>query len=84
MGAKTMKVGDIEKVLLPGESPWAEVIEIYPDGSWLGRIINLLLGGQDGFGDHNYSVDDLVVCDKPYLANRGIMVSSVRKRSYEH
>ena len=50
---------------------------------WAGSI-NLLLGSQDGFGDHNYSVDDLVVCDKPYLANRGIMVSSVRKRSYEH
>lgn len=37
-------VGAIAKVLLPGESPWAECVAVEPDGSWQGRIVNWLVG----------------------------------------
>lgn len=79
-----MKVGDMEKVSLPGEAPWAEVIEVYADGTWLGRITNNLLCGQDGFGDHNFSANDYVVFCKPYMANRGIKVSAPMSGPQQH
>ena len=66
-----MKVGDSMKVVLPGESPWAEVVEVFPDGRWLGRIDNHLVCGDM----HDYCKDDLVLFEPPYMANRGILVS---------
>lgn len=39
-----MKIGDMVKVYLPGESPWAECVAINEDGTWLGRIDNHLIG----------------------------------------
>jgi hypothetical protein len=69
-----IRVGELVKVSLPGESPWAEVIEIYPDGTWLGRIDNHLWGG-NAVVDHDYKFGDLILFAPPYLANRGIMVS---------
>ena len=66
-----MQVGKMVKVSLPGESPWAIVEEIYPDGRWMGLICNDLLCGDK----HGYEGGDLVLFDKPYMANRGIMVS---------
>jgi hypothetical protein len=35
-------VGEHIKVLLPGETPWAECVAVYPDGTWDGRIDNRL------------------------------------------
>lgn len=35
-------VGKFAKVLLPGETPWAECMSVEPDGSWHGRIANKL------------------------------------------
>jgi hypothetical protein len=39
-----MKIGEHIKVHLPGESPWAEVMATYEDGTWDGRISNRLFG----------------------------------------
>jgi hypothetical protein len=38
----TPAIGAMEKVLLPGETPWAKCVAIEPDGSWHGRIANKL------------------------------------------
>lgn len=38
-----MKIGDIIKVYLPGESPWAECISMNEDGSFIGKIANELI-----------------------------------------
>lgn len=35
-------IGEMVKVSLPGESPWAECVTMYPDGTWEGRIANRL------------------------------------------
>lgn len=56
------KIGDMVKVHLPGESPWAECVAIHNDGSWEGRITNRLVAERSeqerreaarvaGFGD---------------------------------
>ena len=37
-----MMIGSYAKVFLPGESPWAECVAIYEDGTWDGRIDNRL------------------------------------------
>ena len=37
-----VKVGESVKVWLPGETPWAECVATYPDGTWEGRIANRL------------------------------------------
>lgn len=34
--------GSFAKVFLPGESPWAEVIKVNENGTWIGRIANRL------------------------------------------
>jgi len=41
---ETTKVGEHYKVLLPGETPWAECLAVLPDGTWVGRIDNHLAG----------------------------------------
>ena len=35
-------IGQTIKVHLPGESPWAECLAVYDDGTWEGRISNRL------------------------------------------
>jgi len=45
----TVAVGDLIKVLLPGERPWAEVLTVYPNGQIAARIDNKLF--------HEYSDD---------------------------
>lgn len=37
-------VGETIKVFLPGESPWADCVFVYSDGTWEGRIVNRLVG----------------------------------------
>lgn len=37
-----MQIGQVIKVSLPGESPWAECVAIHDDGTWNGRIVNQL------------------------------------------
>jgi hypothetical protein len=69
-----MKLGDSVKVHLDGESPWAEVTKILPDG-FLGRIDNTLINDypaeekakwkrHHGFDmpvtNHGYHCDDIV------------------------
>ena len=49
-------VGDRVKVMLPGESPWADVIEVLPDGNWIGQI-----NGCPLLGDHDYNDGDLLL-----------------------
>lgn len=34
------EIGEMAKVYLRGESPWAECVKILPDGRWIGRIAN--------------------------------------------
>ena len=41
---KEPNIGEHIKVLLPGETPWAECVAVYPDGTWDGRIDNRLFG----------------------------------------
>ena len=36
------KIGEMAKVFLPGESPWAECLVIHEDGTWEGGIRNTL------------------------------------------
>lgn len=36
------KVGDVYKVFLPGESPWAECVRVNADDTWEGKILNKL------------------------------------------
>ena len=36
------QIGECRKVHLPGESPWADVIAVYSDGTWDGKIANTL------------------------------------------
>ena len=53
------------KVTLPGESPWAEVLEVFHDGTWVGRIDNHLLGSLPDWSDdpakrHGYRYNDVV------------------------
>lgn len=45
-----LKLGDTVKVILPTtqdtiqeECPWADVVELLPDGRWQGRIVNYLM-----------------------------------------
>ena len=72
---KAPKIGEHAKVYLPGESPWAECVEILPDGTWIGRIDNTLFAEsqklredfarQEGQPEalpslHNFKKDDLV------------------------
>jgi hypothetical protein len=52
-------VGDLVKVMLPRESPWAEVIEVLDDGNWIGRFNSIPL-----LGDHHYEDGDLVLFSK--------------------
>ena len=40
------------------EAPWAEVIELLPDGKWLGRIVNQLIYA------HDYAYGDAVVFER--------------------
>jgi len=40
---KKLKVGDMIKVCLPGESPFAEVVSLLPNGLWIGRVDNHLV-----------------------------------------
>lgn len=42
--SEKLKVGDFYKVALPGETPWAECMAVFVDGSWAGRIDNKLIG----------------------------------------
>ena len=37
------RVGDVFKVFLPGESPWAECVAVHDDGTWEGKILNKLI-----------------------------------------
>lgn len=47
-------IGDIVKVTLPGESPWAECVGYSDEGGWMGRIDNhLMLGYQHGLEVHD-------------------------------
>jgi hypothetical protein len=39
-----VKVGELYKVYLPGETPWAECLALHEDGTWEGRIDNKLIG----------------------------------------
>jgi hypothetical protein len=36
-------VGDIVKVMLRRESPFAEVVDVYPDGRWLGELLGVMI-----------------------------------------
>lgn len=38
-----LAIGAMIKVSLPGETPWATVISVEPDGSWHGHIDNYLV-----------------------------------------
>lgn len=74
--SETPAIGEYKKILLPGETPWAECVAIEPDGSWHGRIANKLFTEYDdrtrdeiaGFGPqidplprlHNFKQDDVV------------------------
>jgi hypothetical protein len=49
-------VGDRVKVMLPGESPFADVIEVLPDGNWIGELNSHAM-----LGDHGYDNGDLVL-----------------------
>lgn len=37
------KVGESVKVHLPSESPWADCVAVYEDGTWDGKIANDLI-----------------------------------------
>ena len=39
-----MNPGEFYKVVLPGETPWAQVVAVREDGTWEGRIDNKLVG----------------------------------------
>lgn len=39
-----MVVGDVAKVCLPGEWPWAECVAVHGDGTWDGKILNQTVG----------------------------------------
>lgn len=41
---KRPTVGQLAKVWLPGETPWAECMAVLADGKWVGRIDNKLIG----------------------------------------
>jgi hypothetical protein len=43
------KVGEMVKVWLPGETPWAECLAVLPDHQWVGRIDNELLAENAGW-----------------------------------
>jgi hypothetical protein len=60
-----LAVGDLIKVMLPidppadgcgGETPWAEVVELFGDGSIKARIDNYLVHG----ADHGFAVHQVV------------------------
>jgi hypothetical protein len=40
----TPKIGQFVKVLLPGERPWAECVAVSTNGTWRGRIDNIVQG----------------------------------------
>ena len=42
--------GGFIKVCLPGETPWAECLEVHDDGSWIGRIDNKAKMAREFFG----------------------------------
>ena len=70
-------VGQLVKVHLPGESPWAECLAVMPDDQWVGRIDNFLVAQSEelrrqvsveSFGNpeplpalHNYKKDDVLI-----------------------
>ncbi len=49
---RNVKIGDLIKVYLPGESPWAECVSIHADGTWSGRIDNNLVSNHHSFKIH--------------------------------
>lgn len=51
-----MKIGDIIKVHLPGESPWAQCVAIHDDGTFNGRIDN----NPVALDLHSYKFGDVV------------------------
>jgi hypothetical protein len=63
---RPLQVGDVVKVSLPvrgkgqvtTEAPWAEVVELMPNNSWLGRIANPLIY------NHGFDLGDCVVFEK--------------------
>ena len=61
-----MEVGEIYKVHLDGESPWAECVEVKSHGAWVGRIDNDLICGDE----HGYSYQDLVEFDRNHRPNK--------------
>ena len=54
--AETPKIGEIWKVHLPGEAPWAEVIKVENADVWYGRIDNDLIASDL----HRWKCDDIV------------------------
>lgn len=47
MSKEKPEIGEMIKVFLPGESPWAECVAVEPDGTWHGRIDNFLIAQSD-------------------------------------
>lgn len=52
----TPAIGQLEKVWLPGETPWVECLAVHHDGSWSGRIDNHLVATTR----HGIGFDDVV------------------------
>ena len=50
------QVGDTVKVKLPGESPWAECIEVF-EHAWVGRITNKLFKQYSEFERAKFTKD---------------------------
>jgi len=51
-------VGEMVKVHLPDEWPWAEVTRVVGHDQFVGRIDNKLVGSGDS---HNYECDDVAL-----------------------
>jgi hypothetical protein len=50
------EVGDLVKVYLPRETPWAECVAVHPDGTWDGRADNHLVFTHE----HGFCFGDVV------------------------